>query len=705
VRDPATRVISHWVAARATPIASPRGAQAASALASPRPGAGELIYCDAVRPEDVYELTWVSDPRSSPDGRTLAYVVSTVDREENTYRSAIWLAATDGSSPPRRFTAGKKQDAAPRWSPDGGRLAFLSSRDRNEKQLYVIPATGGEALRLTDLDEDVSGPVWSPDGTRLAFSSRVRDPAYDEDDERKRPPRRFTRLQYKLDDVGWTGDRRRHVFTVAADGSAPPAQLTDGDFEDENPAWSPDGTRIAFDSARHESWDVELVHDLYVVEADGGEPRRLTSGDAWYEAPAWSPDGSELACRFGPGGFDFPRHGRIALVDAATGERRLLTGDLDLNCSPFPEVREPVWDGEDVLFVLEDAGNNHLYRVPATGGSPALVVGGEVWITGFDCVGGATVYAATTPTCPAELYRGGQRLTEVTRSFCERRELAEPERFTATSADGTEVEAWLMRPQGFEPGCSYPVLLSIHGGPFTQYGNRFFDEFQVYTGAGYAVLYSNPRGSSGYSEEWGRAIRGPVEGGPGWGTLDYEDLIGVVDETLRRFDFLDPERLGVLGGSYGGFMTSWIVGHTDRFRAACSERSVNNFVLEGGSSDLGALFKAYVGAHWFEAPEAYWQISPSRYATNIQTPLLILHSENDLRCPIGNAEDLFAILRVLGREVELVRFPGESHELTRSGSPVHRVQRFEVILEFFERHLSPGERRELGAASKAGVLG
>jgi dipeptidyl aminopeptidase/acylaminoacyl peptidase len=661
-----------------------------------------------MRPEDLYELTWVGDPRVSPDGRTVAYVVSSVDREENKYRSAIWLAAADGSTPPRRFTAGEKQDVAPRWSPDGARLAFLSSRERDAKQLYVIPASGGEAQRLTDLKEDAGEPLWSPDGARLVFSARVPDAAYEEEDERKRRPRRFTRLQFKLDNEGWTGDRRRHLFVVAADGSSEPRQLTDGEFEDENPAWSPDGRRIAFASARHDKWDTELLRDLYLVDADVGAPERLTRGDAWHEAPSWSPDGSRIACRFSPGGWDFPQHGQIAVIDIETGERRVLTSSLDRNCTPYPEVREPVWDGDALLFVVEDSGNNHLYRMDASASTaPERVIGGDVWVNGFDCAGGTIARAETIPGRPAELHVGERRLTEVTRPFTDARELVDPERFTATSDDGSEVEAWLMRPQGFEEGRRYPVLLNVHGGPFTQYGNRFLDEFHVYAGAGYAVLYANPRGSSGYSEEWGRAIRGPVEGGPGWGTRDYEDLMAVVDEALRRFDFLDGERLGVLGGSYGGFMTTWMVGHTDRFRAACSERAVNNFVLEGGSGDIGYMFKAYVGAHWFEAPEAYWQISPSRYAPNITTPLLILHSEDDLRCPIGNAEDLFAILRLLGRDVELVRFEAESHELTRSGSPVHRVQRFELILEFFARHLSPGERRELvpvpAAASRPGA--
>jgi dipeptidyl aminopeptidase/acylaminoacyl peptidase len=651
-----------------------------------------------MRPSDLYELRWADDPRLSPDGRTAAFVVWSTDRETNDYTASIWLVAVDGAAQPRRLTRGKKQDVAPRWSPDGSRLAFASNRDSKAKQLYVLPVEGGEPLQLTELNEDVTEVVWSPDGTRIVFSARVRDSAYEEEDERKRRPRRFERLQYKLDDEGWIGDRRRHLFVVPADGSAPPVQLTDGDFEDAAPSWSPDGRRIAFASARQEHWDTEVERDIFVVDAEGGEPQRLTGGDSHYEAPAWSPDGSAIACRWAPGGFDYPRHGQIAVLDASTGERRVLTESLDRNCAPYPEIREPVWDGDSILFVLEESGYNALYRVGADGAGEPEAVLGEVWVTAFDCVVGQIAHAATTPTSLPEIYTGEGRLTDVSSAV----EASEPERFTAVSADGSEVEAWIIRPLGFEEG-RYPLLLNVHGGPFAQYGNRFLDEFQVQAGAGYAVLYSNPRGSSGYSEEWGRAIRGPIEGGEGWGSRDYEDVMAVLDEALERFDFIDPERLGVLGGSYGGFMTSWIVSHTDRFQAACSERSVNNFVLEGGSGDIGWAFKGIVGEYWFEAPDAYLQISPSKYAANITTPLLILHSEDDLRCPLGHAEDLFAILRVLKRDVELVIFPAESHNLSRTGSPAHREMRFEAILDWFERTLVGGEAKTTEQATGAAV--
>lgn len=641
-----------------------------------------------MEPRDVGELTGVLDPRVSPDGNQVAYVVWRIDRDANEYRNAIWLAPLDGEGRPRQFTSGTKRDGTPRWSPDGSRIAFTSNRDGDAAQLYLMPVAGGEPRRLTSLKEDVTEPAWSPDGSRLAFVSRVPDPAYEEEDPKTRAPRRFTRLQFKLDNEGWTGDRRQHLFTVSADGSEEARQLTDGDFEDDNPSWSPDGNRIAFASARDEDWDTSPTRDIYVVDSDGGEPERLTGADGYAAHPSWSPDGARIAYLFHPGIWDEPRHGQVAVLDVASGERRTLTGGLDRNCNPYPPMREPAWDGDSLLFAVEDSGNTPLYRVAPDGsGAPELVVGGELQVTGFDAAGGRVAHAATTPTRLSELFAGDRRLTGVGGAFVAARELSAPERFTATSEDGTEVEAWVMRPAGLEEGRRYPTLLNIHGGPFTQYGNRFFDEFHVYSGAGYAVVYCNPRGSSGYSEEWGRAIRGPVEGGPGWGTRDYEDVMAVTEEAVRRFDFVDGDRLGVLGGSYGGYMTTWILGHTDRFRAACSERSCNNFMLEGGSADIGWMFKGELGAFWFERPDAYLQISPSTYAANITTPTLILHSENDLRCPVGHAEDLFTILRLKKQEVELVRFPEESHELTRSGSPTHRIQRFEIILDWFDRHL------------------
>ncbi|HJQ49416.1 MAG TPA: S9 family peptidase [Gaiellaceae bacterium] len=650
-----------------------------------------------MRPEDLYALTSVGDLRLSPDGRRVAYVLNWIDREENGYRAAIWVAPLDGSEEPRQLTSGTRSDSSPRWSPDGRWLAFVSNRDGKDEtahaELYVLPADGGEPRRLTDGKEGVESIAWSPDSSQIAFARRVRDEAYEEEDDRRRAPRRFTRVFYKLDSVGWTGDRRKHIFVADLEGSE--RQLTNGDCEDGEPAWSPDGARLVFTSLRGDRWDVELVEALYELEvdADGAEPRRLTQPDESAGLASFSPDGALIAYVHMPEDGTSPHHSQIAVMRPDGSNRRVLTASLDRQCGPYPVGREPVWDGERITFQIEDGGNVHLYAVAADGSAePELVVGGEQTIGLYDLHGDRLLYTSTTHTRPAELFdRDGTQLTSVCDGFVAKCELAEVERFTAVSSDGTEVDAWLVRPPGFDEGKRYPVLLDIHGGPFGQYGTGFFDEVQVYAGAGYCVLFSNPRGGSGYSEAWGRAIRGPIDGsGSGWGGVDYEDLMGVVDTALERFDFLDPERLGVLGGSYGGYMTSWIIGHTNRFKAALSERAVNSLVSMFGSSDIGWVFERQFGGDMWDNMDEYLRMSPATYAHEIETPVLIVHSENDLRCNVEQGEHLFTLLRVLGKEVEMLRFPSESHELSRSGSPVHRVLRFEAILEWFGRYLDPG---------------
>jgi dipeptidyl aminopeptidase/acylaminoacyl peptidase len=645
-----------------------------------------------MRPEDVYALKGAADPRLHPDGKQVAVVVWWVDEDASEYRSAIWLGQVNGSVPLRKLTSGDKRDSSPRWSPDGTRLAFVSSRgaEKPSGQVYVLPVDGGEAVKLTELKEDPSDLAWSPDGTQIAFAARVRDEAYEEEDDHKRAPRRFTRLNYKLDNVGWTGDRRQHLFVVAADGSGEPRQLTSGDFDHSAPVWSPDGLRLAFVSQLDEDWDLKLASDLYVADVDGNwEPRKLTGSDGGIDLPAWSPDGSEIAFLYTKGTLDWPWHTQVAVIAAEGGEMRLLTGSLDRQCLPHPPVREPLWSGDRILFAIEDRGCSHVYAVGRDGSSdPELVLGGERLVTGFDTRDETLVHTSTTASTFAELYSGETKLTELGRDFVAARNLAEPERFTARSEDGTEVDCWVMRPHDYEPGKSYPTLLSIHGGPFTQYHVGFFDEFQVYTGAGYAVVFANPRGSSGFTEAWGRAIRGPSnEQGPGWGTVDYQDLTAAVDTALERYDFVDAERLGVLGGSYGGYMTTWIVGHTNRFKAACSERAVNNLISAYGSSDVFWAFAGQFGSFLYDDFDAWAERSPSAYAKDIETPLLIMHSEDDLRCSVEQAEHLFITLRLARKPVELVRFPAEGHELSRSGSPSHRVQRFEILLDWFDRHL------------------
>lgn len=649
-------------------------------------------------PADLTRIRVASDPRISPDGRRVAFVVTTLSEERDEYLSQVWVVDAAGGAP-SPLTQGPLRDTAPRWSPDGTRLAFLSEQPgRKKAQLWVMPADGGEPVRLTDLPDGAASPAWSPDGTRLAFVSRVGGQPEPEDPaerERSRPARVITVLKYRMNGEGFTYDRRPHLFTVAAGGGQAPVQVTDGDFADEHPAWSPDGRLLAFGSARHDDRDHDQAADVWVLPADGGEPRRLTDTAGPAGWPVFAPDGRAVAYVGHRHGGDAARTLRVWRVAVQGGAPVCLTAGLDRTCLPFFTRLPPVFtpDGRFVLFAVEDRGGVHLYRVAAAGGrAPERLVGGERQLTGYSVSGdGAWIaFAATDPVSPAEVFlcradgTGERRLTDLNREWKAAVTLARPERFGFERA-GFAVDGWVMRPPGLPPGGRCPALLNIHGGPASQYGHGFFDEFQVYAGAGYGVVYTNPRGSQGYGEAFARAVIGD------WGGGDHADVMAGLDEALRRFDWLDPARLGVMGGSYGGFLTSWIVAHTDRFAAACSERALNACLSFFGTSDIGHHFApAYSGGPppW-QDPAWYLERSPLTYAKDIRTPLLIVHAEDDLRCPPEQAEQLFVALRSQRKEAVLVRFPGEHHDLSRTGRPRHRLERFRILLDWFGRHLPP----------------
>ena len=668
-------------------------------------------------PADIAKLRQLGNPRVSPDGATVAFTVADPDVEANRYTRRIWLcpAGADGGGP-RPFT-GPGSEVLPRWSPDGQRLAFAVAGDDGRSQICVLPvAGGGERLTVCSADAPVTELEWSPDGSALAFTARDPDPEhYGPAGEKRRdqdnPPRRITRVLYRFNAVGWTADRPSRVYVVAADGSAPPRSVTPGPFEAAGLAWSPDSRSLAFASGRHADWDLDLAVDLWVVPADGShEPERVTSGGPAYSLPAWSPGGDRLACYVNPTPLESSRNRLVAVVDVASGKEQVLTAGLDRNCLPLGITQPPLWIGESVLYVAEDHGNVHVYRSPSDGtGSPALIAGGDRCISEWDWAGGTLAFITGTPVCTGELAMVGlpadgtaaagaeQQLTWLTKPLGDAFRLASPERFVARSADGSEVECWAMAPAGAQPGTRYPALLNVHGGPFSQYGNRFMDEFQLQSAAGFGVIYCNPRGSAGYGEQWGRAIRGPEcahDPGTGWGSVDFEDVMACVDTACERFGWIDPDRLGILGGSYGGFMTSWAIGHTDRFRAACSERACNNLLTMEYTADIAGYIRSYVGPDHLTDPDAYLRHSPVSYVRDMTTPVLILHSEDDLRCPISQAEELFVALRLLGRDPVMYRFPGENHELSRSGSPRHRITRAELILDWFRQHLVGGDAPE-----------
>jgi dipeptidyl aminopeptidase/acylaminoacyl peptidase len=651
----------------------------------------------AMTPEDLTRIRFLSEPQLSPDGSRIAFVVTTLSEERDEYLSQIWVVPAGGGEP-RRFTTGPKRDTSPRWSPDGRWLAFVSERERKKKgQLYVMPADGGEPTRLTDLRDGVKNPVWSPDGTRLAFVARVggwQEPDDEEERAKSKPARVIDVLKYRSNGVGFVYDRPRHLFLVPVDGGEP-RQLTSGDGDDHDPAWSPDGRALAFASARHDGRDVDNAADIWLVSADGGEPRRVTATAGPAASPAVSPDGRTIAYLGHPYARDVSRNVRVYAVPAAGGAARCLTEALDRNCEPLFGAVPPTWLGgsDAVLFAAEDEGDLSLLRVAASGlDGPKAVVGGtrQARDVSVSRDGTRIAFVATDPVSPGEVLScrsdgsGERPLTDLNRAWRDEVALSRPERFRF-ERDGFRIDGWVMRPFGFEPGRRYPALLNVHGGPASQYGHGFFDEFQVYAGAGYAVVYVNPRGSQGYGEAFARAVVGD------WGGGDYADIMAGLDEALRRYDFIDPDRLGVMGGSYGGFMTSWIVGHTDRFKAACSERAVNALWSMLGTSDIGHHFQELhsAGPPPWDDLRWYLERSPLSYAKEIRTPLLIIHSEDDLRCPMEQAEQLFVALKRLRRTVRFVRFPDEDHDLSRTGRPRHRLARFRIILDWFGEHLEP----------------
>jgi dipeptidyl aminopeptidase/acylaminoacyl peptidase len=652
-----------------------------------------------------------SAPAVSPDGARVAFVVTRVDITKNKYFSQVWLADADGSTVPRAITSGD-HDGAPTWSPDGRSLAFVAKRadKKGETTLHLVPIDGpGEVRLLATMQDGIGDVEFSPDGRLIAFCSRTQDERYAAEDESWQAPRKVETLFTKLNGEGWIFDRPSHVYVVAADGLGVPRNLTPGPFQHSGVAWLPDSSAIVTSAQRHETWDRDFARDLYLVpvgdgsETEARDVRDLTKQRGLYFAPMVSPDGSTIAFLGHDDPSTDPQNVHIALVSPSGGEHRWITRHLDRTFETTAGTQAPQWlDAQTLVGTAEDRGQTHLYRVPLDGSGPQPLTTGPRTVKAFDARGGTIAMAIGAVDEVTDIFvvdssapagTTPRRLT----TFAERyKPLGRPlgwERFAVPTTDGTaEIDAWIMRPADFDPDVTYPVILNVHGGPHTQYGETFFDEAQFQAQAGFVVLMCNPRGGSGREESWGQSILGPhhpVAPGTGWGSVDVEDVLGVVDAALSTYAFCDPLRVGMQGGSYGGYMATWLAGTTGtRFKGICSERAVNNLFTEDYTSDISTIFRVEHGPAHIDAVDEYMRMSPIRWVRDIETPMLIVHSEQDYRCPISQAEELFVAMRLLGKDVTFYRFPGESHELSRSGSPIHRRQRAEIILDFFRDKLS-----------------
>ncbi len=649
-----------------------------------------------MRPADLAHLETPSDPQLHPDGERLAYVHSRPDLEEDRYDRTIRV--TDGDRDVA-FTQGPG-DSSPRWSPDGAWLAFLRKKPEPgaKAQLMVMPADGGEPTPRSELPLGVSDVRWSPDSSQLVIvgAEWIADLADLDDDERKRRPRRITRLPYRADGEGWIDRRRKHLWLIDRDGAEEARCLTPGDEDEWGPSWHPDGGSLAY-LTRPEDRDETTPHTA-VMELDlaTGASRPLVEPGMWARVDH-APDGQVYLTGL-PDPFDWPGPQQIWRLDGRTPVS--LTGHLDrsvLPNAPGCATPGPRFVKGGFLTVLEDRGTTRIVRVEPRGEEAEVidVLAGERCVTGYAARpdGSAVAATVTDPTTPGELvwFEDDQErpLTSFRERFHAEVTVAPTERFTFERY-GDDLDVWAVFPEGFEEAedRSVPVLFNIHGGPTSQYGDFFFDEFQVGADAGYVVLGSNPRGSSGRGRDFCRAVVGA------WGeegSVDTLDLEAVVDAALVRYPQADPRRVAIMGGSYGGYATARLLARTDRYASAIVERGLLQWESFSGTSDIGPYFdRMFLGASLPDDADVHRVASPVTTAHRIITPTLVLHSDADWRCPPEQGEQLFVALKRAGTPTEMVRFPDEGHELTRSGTPKHRLERFEIVLEWHDRWLDLG---------------
>ena len=627
-----------------------------------------------LKPEDLFELKSVGSPVISPDGGWVAYIVGTTSLEEDGSDSRIWMASTtDDTVLP--MTGDGSSASNPQWSPDGRFLSFIASRNDGESQVWALDRRGGEANQLTHVEQGVSDYAWSPDGSRLVLV--IRDPEEEtEGDEDEEKPWVIDRIQFKRDYTGYLDRRRTHLYVQdVALGQEPEAvQITSGDYDDSDPAWSPDGSLIAFVSNRTEEPDLSDNTDIWVVSADspdaGATLLQVTENPGADGSPAWSPDGNFIAhTSVTEPEIIWYAIDNLAISPAAGGPARVLTERLDRNVSS-PRFSP---DGDEVLFVLEDSGERHLASIDTSGESFSRIIEGPLSLRGWSqSDDGQIASLVSEPHMPAEVFYGAgdqrRQLTFTNRPWLDELQLAEVENAQFPSADGTEVEGFIFKPPGFDESFQYPTLLRIHGGPVAQYDFAFNFEAQLFAANGYVVVLTNPRGSSGYGRDFSHAIWAD------WGVNDFEDVMAGVDYAIEQ-GYADPDRLGVGGWSYGGILTNYVITKSDRFKGAITGASMALYRANYGHDHYQYEWEIEVGFPW-ENAEGWERMSPFNDVANVVTPTLIMGGEHDWNVPIQNSEQLYQALRRLGVETQLVVYPDEFHGISKPAFQLDRLQRY-----------------------------
>ena len=634
----------------------------------------------AVGPSDFKLYSMLSEPSLSPDGRRVAFSVRRANLEEDTYESDIYVTdLRSGESLP--FTTGKK-DSDPKWSPDGRRILFTSRRGLKKEDkgnaLYIISADGGEAKQLRRSEDGIDSAQWSPDSKSVYFLSATGKKAKDD-------VKVIDRLTFWFNGLGFIYDRRKHLFRVDLE-SGKVSQLTSGPIDVSDFAVSHDGRWVAYIASTNDL--KPYISDLFLSDPRGNRRRKLTRSNMELTTVAWSPDDRMLALSGDDLPSGFASHSRIWTVNPRNRRVERIDGvDLNkangLNSDVRAHAHGPgnlIWDRDGIYYLEADGGSVRLYR-KKIGGPPAVVVGGDRSVEGYDVRNGAVAFVAMDATHLEEVFvstRRERKVTSLNSGVYGALKIVPPQHVSFRASDGEEVEGWVMIPEGRS---KVPGVLYVHGGPKTAFGHSYIHEFQAFAGAGYAVIYFNPRGSDGYSEKFAD-IRGR------YGTRDFDDLMEGLDHVLRKFPQIDGDRLAIAGGSYGGFMTNWAIGHTTRFKAAVADRSISSWISFWGTSDIGPHFtEDQIGGDPWNSEEKLLNDSPLRYIPNVETPLMLVHSMEDYRCWMVEGVEFFTALKRQGKEAELVLFPGENHDLSRVGKPKHRVARMGHYIRWFDRHL------------------